>query len=1031
MKRHFRLHPITRSAAMALLLGASVAATAQTPTPTTSGGLKTDPVLINGKKITLPPVGTLTQPLNSPSVPNYTRGAGSTPYIPNIGSHPANMIATPDGKFSVSTDLGFREYLSAIDTTTGSLVSQIGYGGNGASTGLFYGLAFNPNKNADGTWTLYAAQGSFQTSSGATGGATRTYSDTVAVVKVDANTGALTAITPLTFNPVVAGYTPPAGTTVERYTNNNTDFTAGLAVSADGKYLYVANHSATATSKPGSLIVVDLTTGAQVGRFDFTAANGVSRAVTIPAVPGLYAAGTASNFPYAVAVSGTTVYVSSTQDATVYALNVAAPAAPTLAAQISVGATAYASPIGLLLNGATLYVANAHDDSISVVNTANNTVTATIDLRPNGAKNVPGVTPNQLALSPDGKTLYAALSDMNAVALIDTTTQKIKGEIPVGWYPTAVVASTDGKRILVANARGTSTRYPNPGQIVNKSGADNSQYSLNQIEGDVETINVPSALKLLQYTQQVLSNSGITPNTDSPTNNPLFAISKANGGVTHVFYIIRENRTYDQVLGDLNTAAEGNRGNGDPTLTLFPRPITPNTHAIVDRFALLDNFYDTGDASMEGWDWSTSAIDSEHNVRNQPYNYSGRGANYDSEGTVNNYPVAGLPAGAFDQNNAALPQLPTLPSDLATGINGRISDTMLRAGSTVRNYGCLTGLGYPLVASLQPGKHYDVGMGVFSPAQFGNTDLDFAGYSTSIAEGPAPWIYAAQSGAAANTLKYLPTGNNAKYGQYTKTYNIGGKPTLGYDRFTEWKREFDAMLANDPTGSTVPNFELVRFGRNHTAGINANSSSAKAQVADNDYAVGLLVDAISHSPIWAHSAIFILEDDAQNGPDHVDSHRSDSYVISPYVKQGIISGKMYSTNSTLRTMELLLNAAPLTQYDAVANYYDIFDNAPKNIAPYNAILPSATYVTEVLTPGSVYAKANPKEFNRLIQLEKTLNFTDADANDPAIMNELVWKAVKGLNAKIPAPKTSKFVKARAAKKAAKSAAKTTRKDDDD
>ncbi len=1021
MKRHFRIHPITRSAAMGLLLGASVAASAQTPMPTTSGGQKGVNQLINGKKITLPPIGTLTQPLGTS--PAYTRGAGSTPFIPNIGSHAANMIATPDGKFAIATDLGFREYLSAVDTTTGALVSQIGYGGNGSSTGLFYGLAFNPVKNSDNTWTLYAAQGSYHVTSGTT------KSTAIAVVKVDATTGTLTAGTPLSINTVAS------------------DFTAGLALSADGQYLYVVNHQATATNMPGSLIVVSLATGVQVGRFDFTKANGITKAVTIPQttytkVDGTQAtytnAGTASNFPYAIAVSGATAYVASTQDATVYALNVAAPTAPTLAAQIAVGATAYATPMGLLVTGGTLYVANAHDDSISVVNTATNAVTATIDLRPAGAKSVSGVTPNQMTVSPDGKTLYAALSDMNAVALIDTTTLKIKGEIPVGWYPTAVVASTDGKRILVSNARGTSTRYPNPGQTVNKAVVDNAQYSLNQIEADVETINVPTALKLTQYTQQVLSNNLITPNTDSKTNNPLYAISKASGGITHVIYIIRENRTYDQVLGDLNTPAEGNRGNGDPTLTLFPRPTTPNTHAIVDRFALLDNFYDVGDASMEGWDWSTSAINSEHNVRNQPYNYSGRGANYDSEGTVNNYEANGLPAGATDQNNNPLPALPPLASDLATGVNGRISDTILKAGNTVRNYGNLlnhtyNGSVYPAVASLQPGNHYD-GSAVFSPALFGNTDLDFAGYGTGIAESPAPWMYAAQSGAAASVLKYLPTGNNAKYGQYTKTYTIGGVPTFGYDRYSEWKREFDLMLLNDPTGASVPNFEMVRFGRNHTAGINAGSSSAKAQIADNDYAVGLLVDAISHSPIWAHTAIFVLEDDAQNGPDHVDSHRSDSYVISPYVKQGVINSKMYSTNSTLRTMELLLNAAPLTQYDAVANVYDIFDNAPNNIAPYNAILPSAAFVTEVLTSGSTYAKANPKEWNRLVNLEKTLNFADADANDPAIMNELVWKSVKGLGAKVPAPKVSKFIKARnkkAAKSATKSAAKTARKDDDD
>ena len=213
-----------------------------------------------------------------------------------------------------------------------------------------------------------------------------------------------------------------------------------------------------------------------------------------------------------------------------------------------------------------------------------------------------------MTVSPDGKTLYAALSDFDAVAAIDVATNRIKGEIPVGWYPTAVVVSPDGKRILVSNARGSQTRYPNPGQQVNTPRLDASQYPLNLIEATVQTIPIPPALKLTQYTQQVLSNNQITPRTDDPTVNPLFGISKANGGITHVFYVIRENRTYDQVLGDLNTPANGNRGNGDPSLTLFGSDVTPNIHALVNRFVLLDNFFDFGDASMEGWDWSTAAI---------------------------------------------------------------------------------------------------------------------------------------------------------------------------------------------------------------------------------------------------------------------------------------------------------------------------------------------------------------------------------------------------------------------------------------
>ena len=1007
MTRRFRhLLPTLRGAAATMLLGLPLAASAQT-------------TLINGKKITLPPVGTITHTLPGAPV------VGGN--VPNIGSNAMNLITTPDGKFAIATDMGYREYLSSVDTSNGNLISQISYGGSGSSTGLFYGLVFSPIKNSDNTWTLYAAQGSVHTAVGT--GAARTYATTLTTVKVDATTGVISSTaTPLLFNPVLSTY----NSTSNRYTDNNKDFTAGLAISADGRYLYVANHAATATNAPGSLIIVDLSlsTPAQIGRFDFTQANGATATVSIPAT---FGGGTASNFPYAVTVKGSTVYVAATSD-NVYAINVANPSSPTLTAQIATGL----NPLGLLINGDTLYVSNAHSDTVSVVDTTSNTKIGDINLRPNGALNIPGVTPNQMAISPDKKTLYVALSDFHAVALIDVATNKIKGEIPTGWYPSSVVATTDGKRILVANARGTITRYPNPGQQVNtpRNVPNQAQYSLNQIESDVETIQVPNTLKLLQYTNQVIANNRITPNTDNPAINPLFNISKAKGGITHVFYIIRENRTYDQVLGDLNTPAFGNKGNGDPSLVLFGNDVTPNIHALAQNYVLLDNFFDVGDASMEGWDWTLAAISTQHMTRNQPYNYSGRGANYDSEGTVNNYPVAGLPAGAagyasYDSNGNAivatnLPQLPAI-LDLGVTASGRIHDSMLAAGNTVRNYGSLVGSGYPLVAGLQPGGHYDATMGTFSPAVAGNTDLDFSGYDNSHAESPAPYIYSTQN--PSNT-KYLPI--HKQFGKY-----------LQNNRFDEWNREFSAMIANDPTGNSVPNFEYVRFGRDHTQGINANGPSAKAEVADNDYAVGKLVEAISNSPIWAHSAIFVLEDDAQNGPDHVDSHRSIGFVISPYIKKGTISSKFCNTTSFLHTMELLLNAKPLTQYDAIADYVDAWDTAPNNNAPYSAILPAKEIVTESLAPGSLYAKANIKEFNRLMNLAMKMDWANADANDPAVLNDMIWKSVKGLNSKMPAPVSNPTVAAIRKKNAAikakaklasgrtTKAAKTAKANDDD
>jgi hypothetical protein len=267
--------------------------------------------------------------------------------------------------------------------------------------------------------------------------------------------------------------------------------------------------------------------------------------------------------------------------------------------------------------------------------------------------------------------------------------------------------------------------------------------------------------------------------------------------------------------------------------------------------------------------------------------------------------------------------------------------------------------------------------------------------------------------------------------QPTPTYGIYGAT----NRFDEWNREFQAMIARDPTGDSVPNFELVRFGRDHTQGLNYGHASPKAEVSDNDYAVGKLVEAISHSPIWKHSAIFVLEDDAQNGPDHVDSHRSIGFVISPYIKMGSHSSKFYNTNSFLRNMELLLNARPLSQYDAIADHIDAWDTAPKNDAPYAAILPAQSVITEVLTSGTYYTGLQKSEYRRMMALASKMDLVHADAADPDILNEMIWKSVKGIDAKMPAPTHSAFLQARIKQSADTADGKTkvakSRKADDD
>ena len=924
--------------------------------------------LVTGKKITLPPVGP----------------------VQNVGSLPMNMIATPDGQYVITTDMGFRQALVVLRASDGTIAGRLEFP-NPAPTqtnGLYYGLAIKAN--GDGTSTLYAAQGG---------------NASIAILSVGAN-GALTQ----------------TGTIAMK----TGDFPAGLALDSRG-YLYVAVNEFSASgvdlrivTSPGSLAVINTATGVETSRYSFNAQL--------------------SNFPLAVAAlaDGSKIYVSSQRDGAVYALNAANPAAtPVLAGVLPTGA----HPDALLLNRAQsrLFIANAHSDTVTIVNTANNAVLGTILLRPTGATTIAGATPTNLALSPDETTLYVTLGDMNAVAVValnNLTNSVVTGYIPTGWYPTGVYA-TAGKKLLVSNAKGTQTRYPNNAPY----GPNGSfgTYDLNVIEGNVEFIGVPNKATLALQTQQVAANNVITPTTATPPN-PLAGIGLAAGKIKHVVYIIKENRTYDQVLGDLTDAQGNPLGNGDPSLTLFGQAVTPNLHALAQRFVLLDNFYDCGEASGDGWPWSTQGIATEYVIKNLPYNYSGRGRQYDFEGQNNGYPVGGFPA--RDPNgklNSALfpngaPAIPDVSEAPAHHIWDNVLTNLSLAGtgltSKFRNYGFFTTFGVASGTTPLLPDNYPTAVGLLPPGHdlAGNTDFDFRRFDTDYADSDAPQIYhdqllaAGDTTGAARALYALPT------------YGTHNAPS----RFSEFKTEFSQMLANDPTGSSVPAFMTVRFMKDHTAGVSAGIHTPRAEVSDNDYGVGQFVDLLSHSAIWNNTAIFVIEDDAQDGQDHVDAHRSTCYVLSPYIKANSVDHTFYNTDSVLKTMELLLGLPPMSQYDAIANPILDFDNTNSNSAVYNAILPAPAVINEI-------AAVAPKNsaMARLAKLTATMDFKHPDSADPRLLNEVIWKSVKGIGSNPPAPRHSLALAAPAKPgkvapvgKAASAAhtqskAKTARHDDDD
>ena len=877
--------------------------------------------LVTGKKITLPAPGTQA----------------------NVGSMPMNVILTPDGKYAITTDMGFRESLHVISTATGKdAAPPLPFGkanseGSYGPLGLYYGLA--AKANGDGSSTVYASEG-------ANGG--------IAVVRVAA-AGAMTLL--------------------QTFGLRERDFPAGLALDGRG-YLYAVsseNHGVggvTNVVSPGALLVLDAATGFEIGRCP------LGDTVGTLSLPTGQQPWTTTSYPLCAAAlkDGSKVYVSSQRDGVVYVLDTRTPTSPKLMKAIPTGQ----HPISLLLDKSQqrLFVANADSDTVSVVRTDRDTVAHTVLLQPTAARGLPGMTPTGLGLPPDESRLYVSLGDFNAVGVVNAATYDLMGYVPAGWYPTGVVVSPANDHLLVMNAKGSQTRYPNP---ANKP-RNPSQYVLNLIEGSVQTLPVPSPSDLAGDTQMALDNSRLAEITQP---NPLAAIGLRAGKIKHVFYVIKENRTYDQLLGD-----EAG-GNGDPTLAIFGRDVTPNQHALAERFVLLDNFYDCGEVSGDGWPWSTQGQADEYVIKNLPYNYSGRGRGYDFEGSNDDYPTGGFPA----KDPYGQPLAPASPfhdprrggrapavRDVAEAPGGHVWDDVLKNVNlrgtdlthALRSYGVFTTFGdsislpdnYPSVAGLQPAGHDNGGI----------TDIDFRRFDVDYADSDAPQQVGSPYPLAAYGHSHAPS------------------------RFSEWNREFQEALAADPTGNGVAAFQILRFMHDHTQGLSAGKHTPRAEVADNDYAVGQLVEALSNSPIWDSTAVFILEDDAQDGPDHVDAHRSVCFVVSPYVKQNSVDHTFYNTDSVLHTMELLLGLPPMNQYDAIASPIADFDTAPSNAAPYAPILPAPAILSE-LGPVSPKSALRPLE-----TLTAKMDFVHPDSAPSGPLNQVLWKSVMGMASPMPAPR---------------------------
>ena len=581
-----------------------------------------------------------------------------------------------------------------------------------------------------------------------------------------------------------------------------------------------------------------------------------------------------------------------------------------LIAEISVGSNP--NDLCLTKNGRFLFVANANDNSVSIIDIKKRKVLETVEA--SLFSNSPsGSTTNSVALSSNEKTLYIANADNNCLAVFDVSipgNSKSIGFIPVGWYPTCV--RTAGDNIYVSNGKGyTSLANPNGPQPISKkislsfqqgdtSHATEVQYIGGLFKGTLSIIPTPQPEQINIYTKAVYRNSPYSKNreriTSGEAGNPIPRKPGDSTPIRYVFYIVKENRTYDQVLGDMP------EGNGDTSLCLFGEKITPNQHALAREFVLLDNFYVDGEVSADGHNWSFGAYATDYLEKTWVTSYGGRGGNYDAEG-----------------NRA-----------IANNKKGFIWDYCQRAGLSYRTYG------------------------------------EFADdYKPNIP---------------------------ALAGHFCPYYTSWDESVRDTTRVNQWKRDFDSLLAIN----AVPRLSTLRLINDHTEGLRKGKPTPFAHVADNDHAVGMFIEHLSKSKIWKESVVFILEDDAQDGPDHVDAHRSTAYVAGGFVKRNFVDHTMYTTSSMLRTIELILGLEPMSQYDAAAEpMWRCFTSTP-TLTPF---------ITRAL---QVDINEKNKVENVWQRISEKLDFSKEDRAPDRLFTEVIWKAVKGEHAIVPAPRRAAF-----------------------
>ncbi|HEY1869174.1 MAG TPA: bifunctional YncE family protein/alkaline phosphatase family protein [Candidatus Cybelea sp.] len=716
---------------------------------------------------------------------------------------------------------------------------------------------------------------------------------------------------------------------------------ASISLSADGRTLAVAN------LQNDSVSLVD------------TQSRKVLREVP------LYTPGTLpahGEYPYGVALATNaegamqSVYASSLRDGEIDVVR--SMMGHVTSGRIETGG----EPNALLLShdGSQLYAANGDLDEVDVIDTLGGGLARRISVDRPGQR-YRGANPNALALDDSTKRLYVTLGGENAVAVIDLNANAVVGRIPTGWYPTSVALY--GNHLAITDAK--SLAPPNPGLLTLHMDAHDrgfnpthqNQYVLSLEKANLLTIPIPSDAELASLTRIVDENNGF-----ASSHRPSPTIAALHGKIKHVIYVMKENRTYDQVLGDLKGA------DGDPRIVVFPYPVTPNHHRLAAQFVTLDNFYTSGDVSGDGWNWSQQGRANEYVARLVPISYGSNGITYDFNGQNRGINPAMPASGGTNQFDARITTLldPTgsstiLPGDKDVAATGYIWDSVLRAGQSVRHYGMYTD-------------------------------------QTYFQLGAPSYIPIVRDAYARRARQAVPS--NPSIMHLTDLYYRGWDlDTPDRYRYEEWKREFDGYVRN----RNLPAFEAVELMMDHFGQFKTNVAGLNTpflQIGDNDYALGRLVEAVSHSPYWKDTAIFVLEDDSQAGPDHVNPHRSVAYVISAYTRRHVVVHTRYSTVTMLKTIEELLGSEPLGIFDANApDMADAFQTTLDEGDRYTAVIPGDLCKAPVhrdLIPecaSSTRQRTTALEPRRSaawwIAQTRGMNFSRPDAVDPRRFNALL------------------------------------------